>query len=195
MDSDVQSPTATTAKAESPSLGVNIKGAAGQRRLTLLERLAKAKAEVAGSAVQPRIGSAVNNDRAPSPSAGREREAGLKAMVRARLKLRSKLATERATYTYKVNESRAYALRAKLLEARARRETEETDATLRKLDKIEKAKEVRRRLMVLKMLAAETDAERRARELKARLLERKKSAGRTGAGNGLEGGMAVSVSA
>jgi E3 ubiquitin-protein ligase Topors len=61
-----------------------------------------------------------------------------------------------------------------LLEAKAKREAEETDLGLKRLDIIDRKKEVRRRLMVLKMMAAETDQERRARELRDRLMARKR---------------------
>ncbi|WVQ74691.1 hypothetical protein IAR50_004295 [Cryptococcus sp. DSM 104548] len=47
---------------------------------------------------------------------------------------------------------------------------------LRRMTEQERKREVRRRLMVAKLKAAETDQERRARELKVRLMERKKGA-------------------
>jgi E3 ubiquitin-protein ligase Topors len=90
--------------------------------------------------------------------------------LRARLKLRLKLANEKKSYT----ESRAQTLRLQILENRARREAEETDAVLRRLDKGDRDKEIRRRLMVEKMLSAETESERRARVLKERLVGERK---------------------
>jgi len=77
----------------------------------------------------------------------------------------------RSTYI----ESRAQTLRLQILEARARRETEETDAVLRRLDKVDRDREIRRRLMVEKMMNAETDNERRARELKEKLVGERKA--------------------
>ncbi|WVQ83432.1 hypothetical protein IAT38_005573 [Cryptococcus sp. DSM 104549] len=49
------------------------------------------------------------------------------------------------------------------------------DQVLNKRDDEERKKEVRRRLMVAKMMEAETDGERKTRELKAKLLARKQS--------------------
>jgi len=149
-------------------------------RLSLLERLAKAKAEAAGA---PTNGTpltpisandlptlpGITSDEALSPGTALK-SPGVQAIVQARLKLRLKLASEKKVFVYNQNESKAQELRRVLLEARARREAEETDTVLRKMDKDDRAREVRRRLMVEKMLAAETESERRARELKEKLL-------------------------
>ncbi|KAK8861223.1 hypothetical protein IAR55_002042 [Kwoniella newhampshirensis] len=110
---------------------------------------------------------------------------GVRAIVRARLKLRLKLETERAQFRRNVAESKAQELRRRLLEARAKREAQEEvegfggmDIVLKKMDTEERRKEVRRRLMRLKMIEAETESERRQRELREELLARKK--GRVG---------------
>jgi E3 ubiquitin-protein ligase Topors len=95
-------------------------------------------------------------------------------VVRARLRLRIKLESERASLKHSRDESKAQELRRLLLEAKVRRQAAETDATLRKMDRLERKAEVRRRLMVLKMMAAETDGERKQRELKERLLGEKR---------------------
>jgi E3 ubiquitin-protein ligase Topors len=161
---------------------LSIKGAARDsvetKRLTLLERLAKAKAE---GSVKP----------SPTPTGTSKPSAAIIDTVdgagtidpdvktikgrgiRARIQLKIKLESEKKQFRHNVNESKAQALRRVLLENKARREAEETDLTLRRLDMIDRQREVRRRLMVLKMMAAETDQERRARELREKLLARK----------------------
>jgi E3 ubiquitin-protein ligase Topors len=95
-------------------------------------------------------------------------------VVRARLRLRLKLESERTSLKHSRDESKAQELRRVLLEAKARRQAAETDATLRKMDRLERKAEVRRRLMVLKMMAAETEGERKQRELKEKLLGEKR---------------------
>lgn len=148
-------------------------------RLSLLERLAKAKAESAASKQSTQLPSPTTikvESLIPDPILTSSdtgvslKSPGVRAIVQARLKLRLKLASERKVFVYNQNESKAQELRRVLLEARARREAEETDAVLRKMDKIDRAREVRRRLMVEKMMAAETESERRARELKEKLM-------------------------
>jgi E3 ubiquitin-protein ligase Topors len=149
---------------------LTIKGAARDttetKRLTLLERLAKAKAE---GAVRP-IPSPVENDTTNT-------DVDMKVIkgrgIRARIQLKIKLESEKKQFRHNVNESKAQALRHLILESKARREAAETDLTLKRLDMIDRQREVRRRLMVLKMMAAETDQERRARELREKLLARK----------------------
>jgi len=167
---------------------LSIKGAAKElepKRKSLLERLAKAKAEAASNGT---IITATTTPASPvdtttaapllphsisEPTILKGR--GLREVVRARIALKMKLENERATFRHNVNESKAQELRRRLLEAKARREAEETDATLKRLDRIDRQAEVRRRLMVAKMMAAETEAERRARELREKLLARKRS--------------------
>jgi E3 ubiquitin-protein ligase Topors len=164
MDDD---PIETDHAAETTAL--TIKGAARDpnetKRLTLLERLAKAKAEGSVSVNPP-----------PIPSVATESE--LKTIkgrgIRARIQLKIKLETEKKQFRHNVNESKAQELRRMLLESKAKREAEETDLTLKRLDVLDRKMEVRRRLMVLKMMAAETDQERRARELREKLLARKR---------------------
>lgn len=163
MDEDAEDHVAETT-------ALTIKGAARDtvetKRLTLLERLAKAKAE--GQAKLTPV----------------ETEEGIVATepdmkvikgrgIRARVQLKIKLESEKKQFRHNVNESKAQALRHLLLESKARREAAETDFTLKRLDMIDRQREVRRRLMVLKMMAAETDQERRARELREKLLARK----------------------
>ena len=151
---------------------LTIKGAARDmtetKRLTLLERLAKAKAE---GAVKP-IPAAVDNT-----SENNNPDMDVKVIkgrgIRARIQLKIKLESEKKQFRHNVNESKAQALRHLLLESKARREAAEKDLTLKRLDMIDRQREVRRRLMVLKMMAAETDQERRARELREKLLARK----------------------
>ncbi|WWD16880.1 hypothetical protein CI109_101312 [Kwoniella shandongensis] len=106
---------------------------------------------------------------------------GVRAIVRARLKLRLKLENERAQFRRNVAESKAQELRRRLLEAKAKREAQEEvegyggmDSVLKKMDTEERRKEVRRRLMRLKMIEAETESERRQRELREKLLARKR---------------------
>ena len=148
---------------------LSIRGAASASRMLLVERLAKAKAEA----------EAIPNGSPPIPDAHSAEDAATKqsvirAAVQARLRLRLKLASEKKAFVYNQNESRAQALRSQILEAKARREAEETDAVLRHMDKIDRAREVRRRLMAAKMMAAETESEKRARELKEKLLGEKR---------------------
>lgn len=177
-----------------PSL--TIKGAAvvepPSRRLTLRERLAKAKGETIPPPILP-IASpeAISGDLlnlpehtaeinaedllATSASAPPRRSlSGLKETVRARLRLRLKLEAERADLRHNIAESKAYELRRRLLEAKVERQAADTDAVLRKMDRLDRQKEVRRRLMVEKMLQAETEGEKRARELKERLTAEKR---------------------
>jgi len=161
MDEDPEDHVAETT-------ALTIKGAAKDptetKRLTLLERLAKAKAE---GAVKP----------TPSPVENDTPDVDMKVIkgrgIRARIQLKIKLESEKKQFRHNVNESKAQALRHLLLESKARREAAETDLTLKRLDMIDRQREVRRRLMVLKMMAAETDQERRARELREKLLARK----------------------
>jgi hypothetical protein len=148
--------------------GLHIRGVAKadvpitSKREALLEKLAKAKAESASIFTEQLLN---------TPSEPAMASPAVRAVVKARLKLRLKLASEKKSYT----ESRAQWLRIQILEARAKRETEETDAVLRRLDKVDRDREIRRRLMVEKMMNAETESERRARELKERLLGEKKA--------------------
>lgn len=159
--------------------GAAATGQSSTNRLSLVERLAKAKAE----ARVPSETTLSSSDAAPpllvhsqsDPTQTTLSKPGMRAAVQARLKLRLKLASEKKVLVFNLNESRAQELRAKILEAKARREAEETDAVLREMDKVDRAKEVRRRLMVLKMMAAETDSEKRARELKEKLVNDKKA--------------------
>jgi E3 ubiquitin-protein ligase Topors len=167
MDDD---PIETDHAAENTAL--TIKGAAREpnetKRLTLLERLAKAKAEGSVSVNPPPV---------PIPTQA-ETESELKIIkgrgIRARIQLKIKLESEKKQFRHNVNESKAQELRRVLLESKAKREAEETDLTLKRLDVLDRKMEVRRRLMVLKMMAAETDQERRARELREKLLARKR---------------------
>ena len=143
-------------------------------RLSLLERLAKAKAEAPTltplTPISPLDGVSPLQH-TPSDATGVSlKSPDVRAVVQARLRLRLKLASERKVFVYNQNESKAQELRRQLLEVRARREAEETDAVLRKMDRVDRAREVRRRLMVVKMMAAETESERRERELKERLM-------------------------
>lgn len=144
---------------------IAIKGAAKDKRLTLLERLAKAKAESALSQTTPASTPALETD-PPVVSKGRG--------LRARIQLKIKLESENKQFRHNLNTSKAQSLRLRLLQAKQAREAEETDVVLRKLDMEDRRKEVRRRLMVLKMMEAETGQERRARELRERLMARKK---------------------
>ncbi|WVW79787.1 hypothetical protein I302_101757 [Kwoniella bestiolae CBS 10118] len=98
------------------------------------------------------------------------------------IRIKTRLETERVLYVKNTNESKAQELRRKILEHKARREKEQiesnygniaNDEVLRKMDSDERKREVRRRLMSLKMLSAETKAERRQRELKERLMKRR----------------------
>jgi E3 ubiquitin-protein ligase Topors len=163
---------------------LSIRGAAASTaKLSLAERLAKAKAEAAANS--PNLNPPQPSPPVPTPpplvhsisepTQPAMNKPGVRAAVQARLKLRLKLASEKRSYVFNLNESRAQELRAKILEAKARREADETDAVLREMDKVDRAREVRRRLMVLKMMAAETESERRARELKEKLLGDRKA--------------------
>ncbi|KAI9632201.1 uncharacterized protein MKK02DRAFT_30074 [Dioszegia hungarica] len=149
--------------------------------LTLKERLAKAKAEALGLAQTPlpenpaEITAEDLLETSPTaPSAPRRSISGLKETVRARLRLRLKLESERANFRHNIAESRAQELRRQLLEAKVTRQAAETDAVLRRMDRLDWQKEVRRRLMVEKMLQAETEGEKRARELKEKLSAEKR---------------------
>lgn len=169
---------------EKASPVISIKGAAKAvppARLALLEKLAKAKAEAQAQQQvtvadtideKPTIPLLPHSKSDPTSSAS---NGGVRSAVLARLRLKLKLASEKKSYVFNQNESRAQALRAQILEARARRQATETDAVLRHMDKLDRAREVRRRLMVAKMMAAETESERRARELKDKLMGEKKA--------------------
>lgn len=170
--------------AELPTNSLSILGAAkdaaaplSTKKLSLQERLALAKAEAASKAQSAAgtDGGAIAPPALPhsisEPAPGR---AGLKETVRARLRLRLKLESERGILSYNTNETRAQELRRRLIEARERRQAAETDATLKRLDRLERAKEIRRRLMAAKMLAAETEGERKARELREKLVAEKR---------------------
>ncbi|WWC98942.1 hypothetical protein V866_005836 [Kwoniella sp. B9012] len=102
---------------------------------------------------------------------------------RREIRIKTRLETERIIYVKNTNESKAQELRRKILENKARREREQMesnyggmkdDKILSSMDVEERRKEVRRRLMRLKMLGAETEQERRARVLKERLMEKKR---------------------
>lgn len=156
---------------------LSIKGAANEnenqaeaKRRILLERLAKLKSEPKPPSMPTSL-----TEGPDSSTAEVVKGRGMKSIVRARIQLKLKLESEKATFRHNVNESKAQELRRRLLDAKARREAEETDLTLKRLDMIDRKRELRRRLMVVKMMAAETESERRARELKERLLERKRS--------------------
>ncbi|ORX36268.1 hypothetical protein BD324DRAFT_484357 [Kockovaella imperatae] len=170
MDEDL------TADAD-PSAGkLTIRGAAAAPRKTLLERLAAAKAEAAEKVNDPLIPPPLPHSISdPVTSAAVPNITGVRAAVQARLRLKLKLASEKKAFVFNQNESRAQALRAMILEAKARREATETDNVLRHMDRLDRAREIRRRLMVEKMMAAETEAERKARELKERLMGEKKA--------------------
>ena len=154
-------------------------------RLNLLERLAKAKAEAPASNgyhVAPVSPQKVDDTLIPPSSSDPLRSPesalkspGVRAVVQARLRLRQKLVSEKQVFVYNQNESKAQELRRMLLEVRARREAEETDAVLRTMDRSDRAREIRRRLMAEKMKAAETESEKRARELKEKLLGERKA--------------------
>jgi len=163
MDEDPEDHVAETT-------ALTIKGAARDtvetKRLTLLERLAKAKAEGQAKIIPVETGEGIV---ATEPDMKVIKGRG----IRARIQLKIKLESEKKQFRHNVNESKAQALRHLLLESKARREAAETDLTLKRLDMIDRQREVRRRLMVLKMMAAETDQERRARELREKLLARK----------------------
>ncbi|ORY27653.1 hypothetical protein BCR39DRAFT_594419 [Naematelia encephala] len=157
-----------------PSL--SIRGAAKVEpasRLKLVERLARAKAEAETNPIPPLPHSI--SDPSVSTIGTVLKSSGVRAIVQARLRLRQKLASEKQVFVYNQNETKAQELRRRLLEARARREAEETDAVLRKLDRADRAREIRRRLMVEKMMAAETEVERRQRELKEKLMGERKA--------------------
>lgn len=183
--SDGSAPAMTQESTANNGPIISIRGAAAAPvKLTLAERLAKAKAEAAAAnaqtdAMPPQSTTPPTAPPLPhsvsDPTQTTMSKPGVRAAVQARLKLRLKLASEKKTFVYNQNESRAQILRAKILEAKAAREAEETDMILRQMDKIDRAKEVRRRLMALKMMAAETESETRARELKERLIKDKRA--------------------
>lgn len=166
---------------------ISIRGAAAVPiKLSLAERLAKAKAEAASQKAQPETSPTLPDATTPPPAPPllhstsdtaqtTMSQPGVRAAVQARLKLRLKLASERKSLLFNLNESRAQILRAQILEAKAAREAEETDQVLRAMDRVDRAREVRRRLMVLKMMDAETESEKRARELKERLVKDKRA--------------------
>jgi E3 ubiquitin-protein ligase Topors len=162
---------------ESETTMIAIKGAAKEqdldKRKKLLERLAKAKAQLAPP---PLVSSTPASAPAPSIDVGETKRARLTRDIRSRIQLKIKLESEKKQFRTNINESKAQELRRKLLEAKAKREAEETDLVLKRLDMIDRKREVRRRLMVLKMMAAETDQERRARELREKLVARKAAA-------------------
>ncbi|OCF34107.1 hypothetical protein I316_04055 [Kwoniella heveanensis BCC8398] len=106
---------------------------------------------------------------------------GLRAMVRARLALKLKLENEKATLRHNIAESKAKELRRLLLERKALKEAEEVasnyggmDHVLKKMSTDERKREVRRRLMRLRVMEAETENERRSRELKEKLMAKKR---------------------
>ncbi|WVF66932.1 hypothetical protein IAT40_001675 [Kwoniella sp. CBS 6097] len=106
---------------------------------------------------------------------------GLRAMVRARLALKLKLENEKASLRHNIAESKAKELRRLLLERKATREAEEVasnyggmDQVLKKMSTDERKREVRRRLMSLRVMEAETENERRSRELKEKLMAKKR---------------------
>lgn len=165
---------------EHPSISIRGAAAAPVAKLTLFEKLQKAKAEAVSKNVDAPPTSVIYTPpplvhSTSDPAEAAMSKPGVRAAVQARLRLRLKLASEKKAYVYNQNESRAQILRAQILEAKAKREADETDAVLRHMDKVDRAREVRRRLMVLKMMAAETDSERRARELKEKLMGDKKA--------------------
>ena len=185
MDEQVEEASSVAASVPAAT-GLTIRGAAttATARLTLLERLKKAKAEAAardaGTTEPEQLTTSLESaptstiPTAPSPEPAMSNP-GVRAAVQARLRLRLKLASEKKTYVFNQNESRAQALRAQILEAKARREAAEPDEVLKTLDRVDRAREIRRRLMVLRMMEAETDSERRARELKEKLMGEKKA--------------------
>ncbi|RSH94263.1 hypothetical protein EHS25_004066 [Saitozyma podzolica] len=156
------------------SHGLSIRGAAKEvepRRLSLLERLAKAKAEAAGSTSKGTTASA-----APPPAALVTASGIVSTIIpptAAEVSGGDVSQPPHLRHHFR-DESKAQELRRLLLEAKARRQAAETDATLRKMDRLERKAEVRRRLMVLKMMAAETEGERKQRELKEKLLGEKR---------------------
>ncbi|KAK6906980.1 hypothetical protein I203_100969 [Kwoniella mangroviensis CBS 8507] len=102
---------------------------------------------------------------------------------RREIRIKTRLETERIIYVKNTNESKAQELRRRILQNKAKREKEQMesnfggmkdDKILSSMDVEERKKEVRRRLMRLKMLGAETEQERRARVLKERLMEKKR---------------------
>jgi len=169
------------AAAEASALTIRGAAAGPSSKLTLLERLQKAKAEAAAKNTVPASTSPAPIAPPPlvhstsDPDNTAMSKPGVRAAVQARLRLRLRLASEKKSYVYNQNESRAQLLRDQILAAKAKREASETDAVLKHMDKVDRAREVRRRLMVLKMMAAETESERRARELKEKLLGDKKA--------------------
>ena len=181
MDENATSaePVPIAEEGEGEANGLSIRGAAAAPRKTLLERLAAAKAEAASKvhgASATDIALVIDTKADPLASTSTNIiPTGVRAAVQARLRLKLKLASEKKAYVFNQNESRAQALRAKILEARARREATETDEQLRYMDRLDRAREIRRRLMVAKMMAAETESEKRARELKEKLLGERKA--------------------
>ncbi|WRT65329.1 uncharacterized protein IL334_002272 [Kwoniella shivajii] len=169
------------------------------QQITMRERLAKLKAESSWTGFIPDPDS-ISDDKAivspksnlaeispppiphtiSDPTSSSQSATGVRALVRARIKMKLKLESEKATFRRNVNESKAQELRRRLLESKAKKEAEEVinnyggmDKVLRKMTTEERKKEVRRRLMMLKMIEAETENERRTRELKEKLLARK----------------------
>lgn len=183
------SPVIAPEEAPEPT-GLSIKGAAAvgpPKRLTLLERLAKAKAETNDKPIlipsTHENPAEINAEDLLDPlqpsisdlsSIPRRSISGLKETVRARLRLRLKLESERANLRHNIAESKAQELRRRLLEAKVIRQAAESDSVLKRMDRLDWQKEIRRRLMVEKMMQAETESERRARELKERLGKEKR---------------------
>lgn len=162
-----------------PGSGINTESEADTKRRKLLEKLAKLKAE----ATSTRPSTTATETTPPlDTTAEIVKGRGMRSIVRARIQLKIKLESEKATFRHNVNESKAQELRRRLLEAKAKREAEETDLTLKRLDMIDRRRELRRRLMVVKMMAAETESERRARELREKLMARKQATAAAGAG-------------
>lgn len=157
---------------------LNIKGAAKEvtpARLSLLERLAKAKAAAAITSPSIMAPPPVPLPTSDETTGAALKSTGVRAVVQARLHLRRKLASEKQVFVYNQNESKAQELRRRLIEAREARQAAETDAVLKKLDRADRAREIRRRLMAEKMMAAETESEKRQRELKEKLLGEKRA--------------------
>lgn len=161
---------------------------ADTKRQKLLDRLAKLKSEY--TTKTPPLSDHKNDPAIPPTDGDGDGDGGAEPDVdvevevvkgrgtsrsinRARIQLKLKLESEKKTFRHSLNISKAQELRQRLLETKARREAEETDATLRRLDLVDRKRELRRRLMVVKMMAAETGQERRARELRERLMARK----------------------
>lgn len=150
------------------------------KRQKLLDRLAKAKSEALVKTPPLTTDSVASTlpipmtDMEPDAEVGVVKGRGASRLInRARIQLKLKLESEKKTFRHSLNISKAQELRQRLLDAKARREAEETDNTLKRLDVVDRKRELRRRLMVVKMMAAETESERRARELRERLMARK----------------------